>query len=239
VGSPNPIRWGPDPILGVRSVHVGVLDQLGGPDCISRSSTLSHGGPDPPLMPWSISLSLDTWWPRNRPRGGVRCCCWPRVVSRGWGESWPGPMYNSFTTRLKIAAWVLRLHIVVRGTLVSGYRQWPRAHLRGGCEPAGGAKACTSPQHGLIGDWRVVSVRLLTHSPSIRLRSRQLPYLSLRLTDPRSPCLVVSSGHARGASLLLHWFKILPFVFRSGPKEATGARGGSLFPHPKSSAQPA
>jgi hypothetical protein len=29
------------------------------------------------------------------------------------------------TTRLKIAAWVLRLYIVVRGTLVSGYRQWP------------------------------------------------------------------------------------------------------------------
>jgi hypothetical protein len=34
---------GPDPILGVRSVHVGVLDRLGGPDCISRSPTLSHG----------------------------------------------------------------------------------------------------------------------------------------------------------------------------------------------------
>jgi hypothetical protein len=27
VGGPNPIRRGPDPILGVRSVHVGVLDQ--------------------------------------------------------------------------------------------------------------------------------------------------------------------------------------------------------------------
>jgi hypothetical protein len=35
------------------------------------------------------------------------------------GESWPGPTYNTFT----IAAWVLRLHTVVRGTLVSGYRQ--------------------------------------------------------------------------------------------------------------------
>jgi hypothetical protein len=60
---------------------------------------------------------------------------------------------------------------------------------------------------------------MLTRPLSIRLQSRQLPYLSPRLTDPRPPHLVVSSGHARGASLLLHWFKILPFVFRSGPKE--------------------
>jgi hypothetical protein len=93
-------------------------------------------------------------------------------------------------------------------------------HLRGGCEPADGTKACTSPQHGLIGDWRAILVRLLTHSPSIRLRSHQLPYPSPRLTDPRPPRLVVSSGHAQGASLLLHWFKILPSVFCSGPKEA-------------------
>jgi hypothetical protein len=39
------------------------------------------------------------------------------------GESWPGPTYSSFTTRLKIDVWVLRLYTVVRGTLVSGYRQ--------------------------------------------------------------------------------------------------------------------
>jgi hypothetical protein len=74
-------------------------------------------------MPCSISRSLDTWRPRSRPRGGVRCCCWPRVVARGWGESWPGPTYSSFTTQLKIVAWVLHLHTVVRGTLVLGYRQ--------------------------------------------------------------------------------------------------------------------
>jgi hypothetical protein len=114
--------WGPDPILGVRSVHVGVMDQLGGLDCLSRGPALSHGGPDSLLMPWSISLSLDTWRPRSRPHGGVRCCSWPRVVARGWGESWPGPTYSSFTTRLKIVAQVLRLHTVVRGTLVLGYR---------------------------------------------------------------------------------------------------------------------
>jgi hypothetical protein len=126
VGGLDPIRGGgPDPILGVWSVHVGVLDQPAGPDYISRGLALSHGGPDSLLMPWSISLSLDTWRPRSRPRGGVRWCCWPKVVARGWGESWPGPTYSSFTTRLKIVMWVLRLHTVVRGTLVSGYRQWP------------------------------------------------------------------------------------------------------------------
>jgi hypothetical protein len=83
-----------------------------------------------------------------------------------------------------------------------------------------GAKACTSLQHGLIGDWRAVSMRLLTYSPSIRLRSRQLPYLSPRLTDPRPPRLVVSLGHARGASIPLHWFKKLPSVFYHGLEEA-------------------
>jgi hypothetical protein len=40
------------------------------------------------------------------------------------GKSWPGPTYSSFTMRLKIAVWVLHLHTVVRGTLVSGYRQY-------------------------------------------------------------------------------------------------------------------
>jgi hypothetical protein len=114
---------GQDPILEVRPIHVEVPDQFGGPDCISRGPTLSHGGPDLLLTPCSISLSLATWRSRSRPRGGVRRCCWPRVVARGWGESGSGPTYNSFTTRLKIAAWVLCLHTVVRGTLVLGYRQ--------------------------------------------------------------------------------------------------------------------
>jgi hypothetical protein len=98
--------------------------------------TLSHGGPDSLLMPWSISLSLDMWRHRTRPCGGVRRCCWPRVVARGWGESWPDPTYSSFTTRLKIAAWVLRLYTVVRVTLVSGYRQWPPG------PPQGRMRAC-------------------------------------------------------------------------------------------------
>jgi hypothetical protein len=84
----GPYCGGPDPIIGVwsvrvgvRSVHVGVPDQLGGPDCISRGPALSHGGPDSLLMPWSISLSLAMWRPRSRPRGAVRRCCWPRVIA--------------------------------------------------------------------------------------------------------------------------------------------------------------
>jgi hypothetical protein len=46
VGGPDPIQSGPDPILGVQSVHVWVLDHLGGPGYISRGPALSHGGPD-------------------------------------------------------------------------------------------------------------------------------------------------------------------------------------------------
>jgi hypothetical protein len=138
VGGPDPIRRGPDPILGVWSIHVGVLDQLGGPDCISRGPAPSHWGPDSLLMPWSVSLSLATWRPRSCPRGGVKCCCWPIVVTQGWGESWSGPTYSSFTTRLRIVTWVLRLHTLVRGTLVSGYRHqplWPTQRRLGSLEP--------------------------------------------------------------------------------------------------------
>jgi hypothetical protein len=84
--------------------------KLGGPDRIYRGPALSHGGPDSLVTPQSMSLSLDTWRHQTHSCGGVRRCCWPIVVARGWGESWPGPTYNSFTTRLKIAMWVLRLY---------------------------------------------------------------------------------------------------------------------------------
>jgi hypothetical protein len=61
------------------------------------------------------------------------------------------------------------------------------------------------------------SAHLSTHLLSIRLRSRQLPYLSSRLTDPRPPHLAVSSGHAQGASLSSPWLKI---SFHNGPEAA-------------------
>jgi hypothetical protein len=122
-GRPRPHTGGTDPIPGVRFAHVEVLDQTWRPGPYIQGSGTFPWGPDSLVMPQSMSLSLDTWWHQTRPCGGVRCCCWPRVVGRGLGESWPSPTYSSFATRLKIAAWVLRFYIAVRGTLVSGYRQ--------------------------------------------------------------------------------------------------------------------
>jgi hypothetical protein len=75
VGGLDPIRGGSGPYTW-RS-----WTKLGGPDCKSRGPTLSHGGPDSLLVPWSISLSLDTWRLRTCPCGGVRRCCWPRVAA--------------------------------------------------------------------------------------------------------------------------------------------------------------
>jgi hypothetical protein len=45
-----------------------------------------------------------------------------------------------FSARLRVAAQASCLHTVARGTPNARYRQWPRARLRGGCEPAGGAR---------------------------------------------------------------------------------------------------
>jgi hypothetical protein len=70
---PVPTRGGPVPSQTWRP---GLYGSNTGP-------ALSHGGLDSLLMPWSISLSLDTWRPQTRPCGGVRRCCWPRVVARG------------------------------------------------------------------------------------------------------------------------------------------------------------
>jgi hypothetical protein len=85
-GRPGPHTGGPDPIPGVRFAHVEVLDQTWSPDPIYRGPAPSHGGPDLLVIPQSMSLSLDTWRHRTHPCGGVRCCCWPRVVARGLGR---------------------------------------------------------------------------------------------------------------------------------------------------------
>jgi hypothetical protein len=60
-----------------------------------------------------------------------------------------------FTTRLEIAAWAPCLHIVVRGTPILGYRQWPPGPSQGRI------RACRWGQ-SLVGDWCAASVRLLT-----------------------------------------------------------------------------
>ena len=136
VGSPDPIRGGLGPILGVRLAHVEVLDQPWRSGLYIQGSDTLPWGPDSLLRPWGISLSLDTWWLRTHPCGGVRRCCGPRVVARGWGESWLCPTYSTFTTRLRDRRVVLRLYTVARGTLDSGYRQWPPG------PPQGRMQAC-------------------------------------------------------------------------------------------------
>jgi hypothetical protein len=90
VSGPDPTQRGLEPILGVQFVPVEVLDFTRRPGLYIQGPALSHGGPDSLLIPWSISSSLATWRTWSRPRGGVGCCCWPRVVARGWGEPWSG-----------------------------------------------------------------------------------------------------------------------------------------------------
>jgi hypothetical protein len=109
---------------------------LEGLDCIYRGPVPFHGGPDPLNGGASVSDSLDTWRHQTCPCGVVRYCCWPRVVARGLGRSWSGPTYRSFTTRPRIAAWVLCLFTALRGTPVLGYRQWPPG------PPQGRMRAC-------------------------------------------------------------------------------------------------
>jgi hypothetical protein len=70
----DPTQRGLEPILGVRFVPWRSWTLPGGPVCIYSGPTLSHGGPGPLFIPWSISSSLATWRPRSHPRGGVGCC---------------------------------------------------------------------------------------------------------------------------------------------------------------------
>jgi hypothetical protein len=117
----DPTLRGPEPILGVQFAPVEALDLTRRPVLYIQGSGTFPWGLNSLFIPCSISPSLATWRPRSHPRGGVGCCCWPRVVARGCGEPWSGPTHSSFTTLLKIAAWVLCLHTVVRGTPVLGY----------------------------------------------------------------------------------------------------------------------
>ena len=97
VSGPDPTQRGPERILVVRFAPVEVLDLTRRPGLYTQLSGTFSWGPDSLLISWSISSSLAMWRPRNRPRGGVRCCRWPRVVARAWGEPWSGPTHNSFT----------------------------------------------------------------------------------------------------------------------------------------------
>jgi hypothetical protein len=133
----DPTMGGPDPIRGggSGSHSMGPVRTRGGPGQNLEVRTVYLGvRQGSGTLPWGSGLTVDTleyitfsghvavpdlpmWWGQvlllaqsSRPR---------------LGESWPSPTYSSFTMRIKIAALVLRLHTVVRGTLVSGYQQWP------------------------------------------------------------------------------------------------------------------
>jgi hypothetical protein len=133
VSGPDPTQRGLGPIQGVRFVPVEVLDltRRSGP-YIQGSGTSPWGsGPTADILEDIVfsghvaALEPPAWWGRAL-----------------------------FATRLEIAAWTPCLHTVVRGTPVSGYRQWPPG------PPQGRIRACRWGQ-SLIGNWRAASVRLL------------------------------------------------------------------------------
>jgi hypothetical protein len=74
VSGPDPAQGGPEPVPGVRARPWRFWTLHRGPVHTYRGPALSHGGPDPLLISWSISSSLATWRPGSRPRGGVGCC---------------------------------------------------------------------------------------------------------------------------------------------------------------------
>jgi hypothetical protein len=100
VSGSDPTQRGRDPSQGSGSRPWRSWTLPGGPIRIYRGPVHSLGGPDRLLIPWSISSSLATWWPPS--------------LSTWWGRV-------LFATRLEIAAWAPRLHMVVRGTPVLGY----------------------------------------------------------------------------------------------------------------------
>jgi hypothetical protein len=73
VSGPDPTQRGPRPVLGFGARPWRLWTSPGGPVHTYRGPVLSHGGPDPPLISWSILSSLATWRPRSHPRGGVGC----------------------------------------------------------------------------------------------------------------------------------------------------------------------
>jgi hypothetical protein len=134
MSGPDPTQGGPKPVLGVRLAPVGVLDP-------SRRSGPYMQGSD--TFPWESGPTADTL--EDIVFSGHVAA--PELAT-WWGRS-------LFTTRLKIVVRVSRLHTVVRGTPVLGYRKWPPG------PPQGRMRACRWGQ-SLTGDWCVASVRLLT-----------------------------------------------------------------------------
>ena len=97
LSNPNPTQRGPGPVPGVRFAPVEVLDLA------RRSDT----------FPWGSGHTVDT----------LEDIVFSGHVASLEPSTWWGRVL--FSTRLEIAARVLCLHTVVRGTPISGYRQIP------------------------------------------------------------------------------------------------------------------
>jgi hypothetical protein len=130
----DPIPRGPGSIPGVRFVPVGVLG-------LARRSGPYMQGSD--TFPWGSGPTVDT----------LEDIVFFGHVAAPESSTWQGRVL--FTTRLEIATRAPRLYTIVRGTPVSGYRQWPSG------PPQGRIRACRWGQ-SLTGDWRAASMRLLT-----------------------------------------------------------------------------
>jgi hypothetical protein len=103
VSGPDPTQRGPGPVSGVRFAPAEVLD-------LTRRSSLYIQGSG--TLPWGFEPTADT----------LEYIVLFDHVAALEPSTWRDRAL--FTTRLEIAAWVSRLHIVVRGTPVSGYRQY-------------------------------------------------------------------------------------------------------------------
>jgi hypothetical protein len=95
VSGSDPTQRGPRPVPGVRLAPVEVLDLAWGSGLYMKGSG---------TFPWGSGPTVDTL--EDIVFSGHVAAPEP---STWWGRS-------LFTTRLEIAAWVLRLHTVVRGT---------------------------------------------------------------------------------------------------------------------------
>jgi hypothetical protein len=102
VSGPDPTQRGPGPIPGVQFAPVVILD-------VTRRSCLYMQGSD--TFPWGSGPIVDT----------LEDIVFSGHVAALEPSMWWGRVL--FTTRLEIAARAPRLHTVVRGTPVSGYRQ--------------------------------------------------------------------------------------------------------------------
>jgi hypothetical protein len=114
-GGPDPTQRGLGPVPGSGLYPRRSWTLLGGPVRICRGPSLSHGGSRP-----TVGILEDIVFPGH--------------VATLESSTWWGRVL--LTARLEIAARAPCLLTVVRGTPISGYRQWPLG------PPLGRIRAC-------------------------------------------------------------------------------------------------